>query len=428
MTEIDFDELDKAVSSLMTKSSASQATVEKPEAAKVDSQTDEIASVKTPQQTVEPEPQTKPAESVPDTSDTSASVEVPEVAVEPVVATEKTDAEPEKPEESQPVASEAASAVQPQTVVAPTVAASVPLATKRRGQFMDMKHPSANMQSPKPVPSPISRQGSTIKPLTQSEPAATEQQAIEAASEPETPVEVPVVPAAPGNPEVATEPSAAGPIETPEDTESHSVVDDLPDISEDELTSKNDTVLTSPFLPDAKVEKRPLGGTPVVAPEPMDENFTESTEDSAQKSDETLTHDHEPIEPEHADTLGAETHTASELPKELHESVMQVESDTTNVQGAQQTSTEQTTGSNDAGASGAVGAAAVQQASIPQQYKTKNDEKSDDDEPATLYGDAPLPLMPKKKSHFGVILAIVGLLLLGAAAGAVLYMMQTGAL
>lgn len=199
MTELDFDELDKAVNSLMTNV---------------------------------------------DTTKRNPALDDPEVKVvalnptEDAASVDNEAAEPAKSTSAnaEPVAdttSVVASSAEPAAAVAPSAPAS--LAVKRRGQFMDMIHPSSDMKS---APKPVRREGVVIAPAAAADTSAD----IAPASLPDTPAS-------------KAAPAAAEPSEpTPEPQ-------------------------TSPFLPGAKPEKRPLGGTAGTgAPDPI-----ENAEDTAVK-------------------------------------------------------------------------------------------------------------------------------------------------
>ena len=213
MAELDFDELDKAVNDLM----ANVDTSKRP--AGLDDPEDKVVTI--------------------------ASSD----AVEPATTNELAAA----PEPTAP------------TSAADTPSAAPALAVKRRGQFMDMIHPSSDMTT---TNRPASRQGVTIQPAKSD--ASTTPAESPAASEPapapeasNTPAEEPVTPNTTEWPDPidmaaedvepstqATEPAAPAeePVAAPEEQPSEPA-------SEAEAAP-----LTSPFLTDAKVEKRPLGG------------------------------------------------------------------------------------------------------------------------------------------------------------------------
>ncbi len=172
MADIDFDELDKAVNNLM-------------------------ANVDT----------SKRNESVDDPEDTV-------VMLDSAVA----------PEQSAKDQTPSAAESQPEPAVDPMptpVATSPALAVKRRGQFMDVMHPSSDMKAAKPS---VKREGVTLAPTTDV---------------------------------VAPAPVATTPVPT---EESPAQTADAPELASDNDMATNQAPLTSPFLPDAKPEKRPLGG------------------------------------------------------------------------------------------------------------------------------------------------------------------------
>ena len=120
-----------------------------------------------------------------------------------------------------------------------------PPVTARRGRFMDMVRPGAAQPSESTVPARVSRQGATIE---RSGPLVTD-------IIPATAVTSPVVKKTPSEPvQAASVPSAPREAEWP----------DPLDMLQDTATEKdNDTApapLVSPFLSGTKVEKRPLGG------------------------------------------------------------------------------------------------------------------------------------------------------------------------
>ncbi len=358
MSDIDFEELDKAVTSLM---GSNTPTV--------------------PQKQEETTP--SPAQAEPTTT-VAAEIDTPEVTV------------PAPEVQDSPVSARAAeTVVEPQTQAPVPVVASTQstesLATKRRGQFMDMKHPSADMTTVGKPATP-SRVGMTIAPT-------------------ET-IEVP---------EVVAE----------EQTTTDEVSTETPDVPVETAAP------SSPFLPDAKVEKRPLG-SPAAAT---------ATESVPIDMSDILP----PAEGDDEATVDSLT-----LPNELHPSVLQVESDST----YQPEDESPAVSELEATAAPEVDEAAadevklserpspvdakdeilqskkdaiLESASIPPQYKVKDQPVAGPDEPhANLYdsaADHPATFdSPKKSSHLGVIIMIVVLIILGAGGGAVLYLYQAGSL
>ena len=175
----------------------------------------------------------------------------------------------------------------------PATPAAGSLATRRSGRFMDVVHPSSDMKNAsKPL---ASRQGATIEPATknleQSEvstpasapeepaeiPAIIEAEAESTPSTADTPVDAPsqnewpdpleMSGYQPQEEPVAAEEKTEAPVEPADD-------DDDAVFAIDDLEDTTPEPLTSPFITDAKVEKRPLGSpaadqTPVVEPVPI---------------------------------------------------------------------------------------------------------------------------------------------------------------
>lgn len=220
MKDIDFDELDKAVNSLMGTASATS--------------------------TAGPTDTSKPSLTPAGANDTP-----------PVVG----------PSQPTPVApSVAASPVPP--VSAPRTAAP---AQRRGGRFMDMVHTSSDMKTGRPSQT-TSREGISVAPrqqptdAPQTEQMVSETPAVEAQSKP-------VEQAWPDPLELATVPS-----EQTELSETSPEVE-LTAVPQPE-SAGGEQPLESPFLTDAKVEKRPLNpGTPAGEPLPVEQPVV-STNDS----------------------------------------------------------------------------------------------------------------------------------------------------
>lgn len=397
MAEIDFDELDKAVNSLMdsaTKKAAPQeentsSLVESPEPIAVDAQKPEQSTS---------EPEESPAQPV----ETSLSDSSSDGSQTPM----STDETPSSP-------------------------APAPLATKRRGQFMDMKHSSADMRTaPTPMAAkPMSRVGTTLAPISS------------VVTHEEAPTEEPVAAPKHSITEEDAKKEATPLLDAPDPVDAITATSEVNDDDTDgELPplEKEDTAPVSPFLPDAKVEKRPLGTPePVVAESSDDE---QSSNDAPAPVGATMTHGVALEAPASAEPIAPAT-IRTTLPKELHSSVLEVEADTTAAGESEddaETAAESTPETKDVVASvdsatpeaktdATVSAAA---ASIPPQYTAKK--PAEDAEPqASMYDNAvdhPALAQPKKTSHWAVVIIIIILVLLGALGGAALYLYQTGAL
>lgn len=295
------------------------------------------------------------------------------------------------------------------SLVAPTtqtaVASSAPDTPKQRqkpGRFMDVVHPSSDMK--RSTPAKVSREGTTIsapeRPVATPEP--TEQEPVSAA------------------PEDATQPKEV----TPETTAGSLPVSAAPDHDTSEGTDakvpKEAAVepLSSPFLADAKVEKRPLGGEPPTgSPAPIWE-----TKDEGQKPIEPLLPEPEtpaPNKPDESSVMDALTNpvkTEDELtmhvPEEFQNELLAVEKGSSEM--AHETDPQPDI-------SPAVEPLAV--ASIPKQYQEKS--SSNDTAPGAIFDTdqyhKPLAHPPKKKSGWLWVVAIIVIILLGAGAGAFAY-------
>ncbi len=249
MTELDFDELDKAVNNLMTNVDTTKRNTS------LDDPEDKVVELDAP----------------------ADDVSAPAVPIAPA---------------AMPAAGSAPTTVDNAQGVVP---AATP-ATRRRGQFMDVMHPSSDMSTPA---KPVSRQGVTLQPTapvipeasapeqptpqsdiaqmpsfdmestgitTSDEPAGV---AVEPATDPVTePTAENAVPDMPDPIDLAMQSDAS--VHAEEEVLTESAKDEapvgamsledakMPDTSAQEASTEP-SPLTSPFLPDAKVEKRPLG-------------------------------------------------------------------------------------------------------------------------------------------------------------------------
>ncbi|HTK39519.1 MAG TPA: hypothetical protein VL362_01505 [Patescibacteria group bacterium] len=414
MAEIDFDELDKAVNSIMSGSGIAKKDPDTTSASSDDDQDNEAQHDTLGVESHEDNDMNRDESTDMTVSDADANTDtdVADEAVsddddmpaehsydQAVDTTEPSDSvdETDKTDESS-VETDAAQSTTPQT--------STPLATKRRGQFMDMKHPSADMKTGSVASATPSRQGVTLAPLSQLAVTPSEStDSFEQASVSNEAVDVSHLDG------VDTTMPESAPEQTEDDT---NVLDD------------NESAPTSPFLPDAKVEKRPLG-----APFGLEDTAEESEDVSASAPDTASD----------STTSDASTNQAA-LPQELHPSVLEVEADTTADTQDQAASTPAATDTESTKAVEATPAvedktpvsssAHTGPTSIPPQYTTKKQSDDSDDAPQTsLYDNAvehPALSEHKKPSHWLVAIIVIIMLLLGAAGGAVLYLYQTGAL
>ncbi len=258
MTDIDFDELDKAVSSLMGKA--------KPETDERSRENDaELARTLDINETLKP-------------GERPAYNKIGEVAKRIGSETLPYEEEPQTIEELDKPQRQSAETLMPlsETVARPPVESQTPpIPTVKRpdtGRFMDVVHPSSDMRSAGVAPSLI-----VPERPSQNDTKSTPEPTVETV-DPAPEVESP---APPPEPDTVEEETAQTP---PQET--------LVSIDSDQEQSDGGSLPLSPFLPDAKVEKRPLGdmsATGAVASpfENSDEPSDESTLDSVVESGES---------------------------------------------------------------------------------------------------------------------------------------------
>lgn len=335
MKDIDFDELDRAVSSLMS------------DVPGVDSVTDEpVVDVDTPVVPIvqQPYPET-PIAAVPVSSPTS---ELPHVI----------DSAPSLPP---------------------------PLAARRGGRFMDVVHPSSDMKTTSS--GAPSRQGMTVTPRSR--------------------------------PEVATETvsslaTALDSVQSYGDTQT-AVAEEPPADLQPVVSVTEALPLTSPFLADAKVEKRPLGGSAIndaLAAELASESEFSTT--PSQPVDESLT--------SKSDTQLAPVAEKPVLPAELDSDLVAIESGESAETIQKQPNDEAGTPQLIAPSAGAP-VSLLGAGSISQQYTEQPN--SGDASHAPMYDTEEahhaLAHPAKKKSGWLWVIWILLIVLLGAGAGAAVY-------
>lgn len=330
MKDIDFDELDRAVTSLMggvkpqsESKSAKTLTIsstlkddEDPQFEKIKQAAEKIGS----EAIYMPTENTEVIQSSPlDGTNTlilSQEPEQPAKQPDMPAATEapvesmaaRPEAAPEQPEE-------ATATPKPQ----PTGNAPGSLATQRPagGRFMDVMHPSSDMSTPTTAPAPKrpSRVGATLNvptppPRPEAKPTPVAQPAPVVA--PET---SPVTPAPIPQPPVAEAPApTAGPVADVSFESSLPVADTQVQLPP--------APLVSPFIPDAKVEKRPLNGAAASEFQVQDEEIiSTSLSDPAVDTQLAPVPEKEPELPEelHADLLSIEQNFADIMPDEPDE-------------------------------------------------------------------------------------------------------------
>ncbi len=270
MKELDFDELDKAVNSLMTGASSDSPSKSEPEERVVDvtSRPDEAKNVSNPSSPV----------SASTVASQPSSMPTPVVVSSPAVPARSTSSVQATP------------------------------ASRRGGRFMDVVHPSSNMKK-ETATRPVSREGAALQPRETAsfeEPSSPVASSITSDEKVSSPVD-----------SSASKSDWPDPLEMAnfsdkEDTKATNSVDvsakpkEAP--SSTPLDEDMDDPLVSPFLPDTKVEKRPLGANAA------------SSDDAASLPVLVDTDDQLPATAEDTRPL---------LPEELHSDLVAIESDTT---------------------------------------------------------------------------------------------------
>jgi hypothetical protein len=387
MKDIDFDELDKAVNSLMSTAEETNAT---PEAMAAVVAGTPVSEVETPV-AVEPALTAPPAVAV------SNPVQVAPSVVTPAVAEE--------------------------IVVSPALVSSAPkpsLATKRSGRFMDVVHPSSDMLNAE-KPTMPTRTGATLNLVSSEanlEPvqpvsSGTVAKEVTSETEPEESVESLVMPD-PIDAQMQMEQSSIVAKETNTVTDEEleqAMADELTKnlgaITDSETKPKPENVeedqaeleqpQASPFIADAKVEKRPLG-SPASVVETALVNAAVDNEDESVDSPEATQDEEIPVSTEAYETPNAI------LPEELNQDITAIEATIP---------TEEPESAP----------AKVTNDSIVPQYKEKADAvlaQHDALYDSAAHG-APLTHPAKKKSGWLWVLWIVLLITLGAGGAAALY-------
>lgn len=348
MKDIDFDELDKAVNSLM----ATTPELSQPEAA-------------TP------------------ISVTPSAQPVPATSAAPVAQTPVAPLPAQAPASSEPVVESV-----PATPVAPR---SAPPATKRSGRFMDMVHASSDMKPRTETPAP-SREGLSITPR----PAAVE------------PAPIAPVPTENKQPSYDTSQSMPDPIDMAAAIQP--LTEPEPAVPVEAETVVQPTAeplgsVESPFLTDAKVEKRPLNaGT-------SNETVVEPTFDI---SDEL-------VETEQAPSAEAEDNdkSSSDQPP-LTPQIPELSSDLVAIESTGGTDVSPVAETPDESA------APVGPASIAQQYTSQP--STGDQSHAAIYDSSqyPEPLSHPAKNKSGWLWVLWVVLLLGVGAGGAFVLYNLG--
>lgn len=364
MKDIDFDELDRAVSSLMgtvpKDGSSAPAKDDKKETAAQNN----------------PSSGGTPASDLATGGDGSDS---PEALAAPAADNQETKA-PDTDSQRQPKTAPAA----------------------RRGRYMDVVRPTAKSMHKSASSPAVSRQAPTIQPIDT--PGADAPAASEPASAAPQPNEEIMPSAAPAN----------GSADQPAD-----------DTKNAETETPDDfTPLSSPFLPGAKVEKRPLGRPAGSAPSADTAGMEEieqlptMSDLSDFPSDKDAQLPEQPLPAElDSELLSIETSTEY-LPPEAQASAPDPAPDPDPAPVAEEKAPTPAPVPSETAPEPPRATAVT---SIPQQYKVKPS-KTDDESPASAIYDAqPLSHPAEKKSGWLWVVAIIGIILLGVAGGVAVY-------
>jgi hypothetical protein len=371
MKDIDFDELDKAVNSLMASVSPASPAGTPPQES----------------------PQSNPQPAVPVASAPEPTTPMPPASPAPVI---NLPAEPQ----TEPVV---AAPAEPTSVPVTPAARPAAPAARRGGRFMDMEHTSSDMTSRAAAPAVPSREGITLTPPSETPQPAAPAPIINA------PTDAPLTPEPADT--VMPDPLDLNPFGQPESLGTSGLSIETPAepaaaAEPVELTEPTATLAPaeSPFLADAKVEKRPLNSNPSGEP-PLD---LMAEFEPAQPVEPT-----EPTEP--ADTGRDDPPAFPQVP-ELSSDLVAIESD-------EKIDVTQATETETAAAEVAQPAVPLGAASIPQQYTAQ--ESSGDKSHAAIYDASqypePVSHPAKHKSSWLWVLWIVLLLAAGAGGAFLLY-------
>jgi hypothetical protein len=302
----------------------------------------------------------------------------------------------------------------------PDVTAS-PLVSRQGGRFMDMVRSSPGSRPASARPMPVSRQGATMNPTTPvitaepilvTPPAATDLEEVTSNPSPVSDWPDPI--------DMQTKAPDATPVTTDSSNVTvtvESLHDDLLSESTTSIANEADDATASytPFLTDSKVEKRPLGA------------FNDSTTESDlldTPSSDTPALDAVGNEPLDAQLAADPLDTPIELPAELQKDVMAIEADQETTISSAEAETVTPVAAPVVNEVKPVRPVTLTgPGSIAQQYRTEP--TTSDMTHAGIY-DAetykqPLAHPVKKKSGWLLVLWIVLLLALGSGGAAILY-------
>lgn len=388
MKDIDFDELDRAVSSLM-------GTVPKDDTTKNADANKEDTGVYGEETSVETTVEVEETEVAADSANDATSITLDE---EPVIVQNPDLGKTEETKESY-------TAPTPRVVAPPS-----------RGRFMDMVRPTREMRN---SPTFTSRQGTTLQPsasmgtpedTTLSQPA-------------EAPVSTTMG--------IGFDTQAATMPGFEEDTSSLSTKAASEVKMDSSQETDDSTPLSSPFLPDAKVEKRPLGRAADTTP-PTDSDTTpydvtgQTAEESSPSSEEMATladtdlQRPQPPLPAELDSKLLNIEKEDDAPVRNTTPAAAVASEVASVPAPESIDITVAAPAENVAPTVSETSRSLAAAAIPQQYKLEA--RTNEDVPASaIYDTQPIAHPMGSKPGWVWVLAIVGILVLGAAGGAAVY-------
>jgi len=293
-----------------------------------------------------------------------------------------------------------------------TVSPALPSpASRRGGRFMDVVHPSSDMKTTRMGAS--SREGVSITP-----PAST---VIPEQTTPSSEEAAPAVEATAETPATSEWPD---PIALHEEKQT----DQSGGVSNSEETSTADTPfdtppapLTSPFLTDAKVEKRPLGGSQALDQAMATELGKVDTTEPTDTTPEFVSPAPEETQAESAPEASAPSLLS--IPEEKAPLPAELDSDLVAIEAGGATTTEKQSSPAAPAPIETTPTPAIGAGSIQQQY-TEQPSTGDESHAAIYDTDAaqqPLLHPPKKKTGWLVTIWIVLIIILGIGVGATIW-------
>ena len=304
-------------------------------------------------------------------------------------------------------------------------ATTPPAARRAGGRFMDVVHPSSDMKT---VSRPVSREGVSLTPPLSRSADMPKQYNVAPATpaqpispSPSQPVPSPSMPVPTPVDESGSKSEWPDPIALQDFEQEQTVTADAPASSQANTTSRSDSSLdteamaeplSTPFLSDTKVEKRPLGAFATdlhsKASLQKDESQAQSNQQNEDASKQLA-----------ADPVETLEETQPELPAELHSELMKIESDQV---AAPEVATVPASKPSTAMSVRPVSEPAGP-ASISQQYR--EEPSTGDSEHAAIFDTdsyhQPLAHPAKHKSGWMMVVWIILLLAVGAGGAAALY-------